>query len=111
LEERYADINQGNWAGYWAMYTPEYRASFNQAEVEAGYRSSVDCDARLTGLSASGDGRLAATVTFTSTQDAADGINGETCTHWTVALFFKKVGTKYLIDTLPNSYHSMHAAC
>jgi hypothetical protein len=111
LTRRYTDINQQNFADYWAMYTPVYRASFNQAEVAAGYRTSSVSDIRLTKLSTDGDGRLHATVTFTSRQDASDGPNGQTCTHWTVGFFFKKVGTAYLLDTPPNSYSSAHAAC
>lgn len=111
LTRRYTDINQQNFADYWAMYTPEYRASFNQAEVEAGYRSSMVSGIRLTGLSTTEDRRLAATVAFTSHQDAADGPNGQTCTHWIVGFFLKEVGSAYLIDTPPTSYHSSHAAC
>jgi hypothetical protein len=111
LTRHYMDINQEDFADYWTMYTPEYRASFNKPKVEAGYRSSADSHIRLTELSTTVDGRLAATVTFTSTQDAADGPNGQICTDWTVGYFFKKVGLKYLIDTPPNSYHSTHAAC
>jgi hypothetical protein len=111
LERRYTDINERNFDDYWKMYTPEYRATFNPTEVAAGYRSSADSDIRLTELSTSGDGRLAATVTFTSTQDAADAQNGQTCTHWTVGFFLKKVGSAYLIDTPPTNYHSKHSAC
>jgi uncharacterized protein YchJ len=111
LTRRFTDIKERNFADYWAMYTPKYRATFNRAEVEAGYRSSEVCDVHLTELSTSGDGRAAATVTFTSMQDAANGPNGETCTHWKVGFFLKKVGAAYLIDSVPPTYHAKYPPC
>jgi hypothetical protein len=111
LTRRYTDINERNFDEYWKMYTPKYRATFNPAQVAAGYRSTKIFDIHLTELSTSGDGRLAATVKFTSNQDAADAPNGQKCTQWTVGFFLKNVGGAYLIDKPPSTYHSKHAAC
>lgn len=111
LTRRYRDINERYFDDYWRMYTPPYRAKFNPAQVEAGYRSTEICDIRLTQLSTSADGRLAATVMFTSTQDAADGPNGQNCTDWTVGIFLQNVSRAYLIDTPPPSYHAKYVAC
>jgi hypothetical protein len=111
LTRRYTDINERNFDDYFAMYTPRYGARFDPAQVEAGYRSTQVSSVDLTELRTSGDGRLAATVTFTSSQDAADGPDGETCTHWKVSFFLKDVQGKYLIDAPPSNYHAEHAGC
>ena len=111
LTRRYRAVNEKDSETYWKMYTPRYGAKFNRAQVAAGYRSTEICDIRLTQLSPNADGRLAAKVTFTSTQDAADGPNGQTCTRWTVGFFLQNVRGGYLIDTPPPSYHAVYLAC
>jgi hypothetical protein len=111
LTRRYTDINERNFDDYWKMLTPQYGATFNRAEVAAGYRSTDIFDIRLTELRTGEDGRLAATVTFTSNQDAADGPSGQVCTRWTVGFFLTTSGGTYLIDKPPSSYHAKHTAC
>jgi len=111
LTRRYTDINERNFDDYWKMYTPTFRATFDPKQVAAGYRSTEIFDIQLTELGTSADGRVAATVAFTSTQDAADAPNGQSCTHWTVGFFLRTVGGAYLIDKAPSSYHAKHAPC
>lgn len=111
LTRRYTDINERNFDDYWKMYTPSYRATFSPPQVAAGYRSTEIYNIVLIKLSDGGDGRLDATVTFSSTQDAADAPNGQTCTRWTVGFFLKNVGGAHLIDKPPSNYHAEHAAC
>jgi hypothetical protein len=111
LTRRYTDINQRNFADYWTLFTPEYRATFDRVKVADGYKSSDICDVHLTELSTSGDGRTAAKVTFTSTQDAADAPSGRTCTKWTVPFVMKKIGARYLFDSLLPNSHAKSDAC
>ena len=111
LTRRYIDINERNFDDYWKMYTPRYGAKFNRAQWAAGYRTTEICRISLTQLSTSADDSLEANVAFTSTQDAADGPNGQTCTHWKVGFFLQNVRGGYLIDTPPPSYHAEYVAC
>lgn len=105
------DINERNFADYFTLYTPKVRAALDPAQVAAGYRSTEVSGGRLTELSTTGDGRPAATVTFTSTQDAADGPDGQTCTHWKVDFFLEDVGAAYLFGSPPSNYQAEHVAC
>ena len=112
LTRYFTDISERNFADYFTLYTTEVRAALDQAQVAAGYRSTEVSAGRLTHLSTTGDGRLAATVTFTSMQDAADGPDGQTCTHWKVDFFLENVGAAtYLFGAPPSNYQAEHVAC
>jgi len=115
LRRRYTDINNRNFDDYWKMYTPDYAKTLGYPakapEVARGYRSTVVSNIHLTQLITQRDGRLAATVTFTSNQDAADGPDNQTCTKWTVGFSFKTVSGVYLIDTPPSNYNANYDPC
>jgi hypothetical protein len=112
LVRHFTDIKERNFGDYFKLYTPKYRATLGDpAKVAEGYRSTEISDVRLTKLSTSGDGRPAATVTFTSKQDAIDGPDEQTCTRWTKGFFLRNVGGKYLIDFPPTTYNIKYVAC
>jgi hypothetical protein len=111
LTRYFTDINQRNFGDYFALYAPDVRAALDQAQIVAGYGSTEVSGGRLTDISTAADGRPVATVTFTSTQDAADGPDGQTCTHWTVGFFLENAGRAYLFGSPPSNYQTEHVAC
>lgn len=88
-------INERDYTEYRNVVTRGARQT--QAEFEKGYRTTNNSQVQLRELGIGEDGRLMATVDFVSTQDAADGPEGQTCTRWTVAKFFEKDGSKLRI--------------
>jgi len=111
LTRYFTDINQRNFGDYFTLYAPDVRAELDQAQIEAGYGSTQVSSGRLTAIRTAADGRPVATVTFTSTQDAADGPDGQTCTHWTVNFFLENAGRAYLFGSPPSNYQTEHVAC
>lgn len=111
LTAHFAAINAHDYAGYQATHTRAARAKLTSKQFTAGYRSTVNSDITVLGLSTATDGRRLAEVSFTSNQNAADGPEGQTCTHWTVGKFLEGQGTTLLIGKAPTSYKSRHEAC
>jgi hypothetical protein len=101
-------INEQDYSKYRQVLTRGARQT--QAEFEKGYRTTNNSQVLLRELGIGEDGRLLATVDFVSTQDAADGPEGQTCTRWTVGKFFEKEGSKLRIAKALKG-HSSHLAC
>lgn len=54
---------------------------------------------------------MAAAVTFTSRQSAADSHDASPCTDWRITLYLQPDGSSYLIGRPPASYHASSSAC
>ena len=65
----------------------------------------------LTTISSAGGGSVAAAVTFTSRQSAADSHDASPCTDWRITLYLQPDGSSYLIGRPPASYHASSSAC
>ena len=77
----------------------------------AGYRTTTDSAATLTGLSPAGGGRVVAYVAFTSHQAPSDTPSHSRCTHWRVVLVLvPRHGRLVLGPPLPG-YHAAYQAC
>jgi hypothetical protein len=95
LDSYFSAINQHDFPAYSSLFIPAIRATMHN--FGAGYQSTRDSRARLTGLAATGPEGLAAMVTFVSHQNAADSPDRAACDRWHITLFLKSRGRDYHI--------------
>ena len=110
LTSYFNSINDRNYTIYKRLHTKGVRADMSEKEFVAGYKTTHDSDIVISGLGPGPDGRLLASVDFVSSQAAADGPDGETCTRWSVGKFLEKEGAAYRIGKSLKGY-SNHTAC
>ena len=110
LTAYFTAINNHDYDSHQAQLTRAARATMSRQDFAKGYRSTVDSEITLLGLSTATDGRLLADVSFISRQDAEDGPDGQTCTHWTVGKFLEGQGTSLRIGKALSG-HAGHEAC
>jgi hypothetical protein len=97
LTSYFTAINEHDYAAYKKVHTKALRSDMTEGEFTKGYKSTQDSAIVITELGTGPDGRLMATVTFTSTQNATDGRDQQACTNWTVGKFLQKEGSSYRI--------------
>lgn len=110
LTAYFTAINNRDYADYRAVHTKAVRNKMTESEFTKGYGSTVDSEIMLVDLGTASDGRLLATVSFISHQDAADGLDGQTCTHWSVGKFLEPEGSNLRIGKASSGYAN-HEAC
>ena len=88
-------INAHDFPQYASLFIPSIRATMHH--FGAGYATTFDSGATLTGLAATGPQGLAATVSFTSHQSPAASPDHAACDQWDITLFLKHHGAGYLI--------------
>ena len=76
----------------------------------AGYRYTHDSRARLVSLAGTGHG-LIATVTFQSRQVPAASPDHDRCDDWTIKLYLRRAGGRFLIVPPPAGYRARYHAC
>jgi hypothetical protein len=112
LVTRYIEsVNTKDFATYRSLFTAAVRDTLDETSLAEGYRSTRDSDVQLLRLGDSGDGRTAAQLSFTSTQDAVDGPDGQTCTDWRITLFLEPEAGRLAIGVAPSSYRAQYEAC
>ena len=107
----FAAINTHNFRQYASAFLPSVRRQLSASSFASGYKTTRDSNASLVGLGTSAGHRLAATVTFTSTQQPvpSQGVTG--CTYWAITLYLGQHGNGFLIGSEPSGYHPYHHAC
>ena len=88
-------INGHDFQQYASLFIPSVRATMHH--FGAGYATTFDSGATLTGLAVTGPGGLAVTVAFTSHQSPVASPDHAACDHWDITLFLKHHGGAYLI--------------
>jgi hypothetical protein len=88
-------INGRDFPQYASLFIPSIRATMRQ--FGAGYATTFDSGATLTGLAATGPQGVAATVTFTSHQSPAASPDHAACDQWDITLFLRHDAGAYLI--------------
>ena len=88
-------INGHDFPQYASLFVPSIRATMHH--FGAGYATTFDSGAMLTGLAATGPQGLAATVSFTSHQSPAASPDHAACNQWDITLFLKHHEGGYLI--------------
>jgi hypothetical protein len=110
LDRYFTAVNKRDYTAYNSLLDPTEQQNDSKSSFESGYATTTDSAERLTGLAGTG-GDMAATVSFTSHQDAADSVNDSSCTDWTITLYLVPAGNSYEITAPPSSYRSSHADC
>jgi hypothetical protein len=110
LNNYFTAINHHDYQQYRSLLDAQLQQRETAAKFQAGFGSSSDSAATLTGLAAAG-AQTAATVTFTSHQPAAGSPSHSSCTNWSITLYLSPQGGSYVIGTPPSSYHASYQAC
>jgi hypothetical protein len=111
LTHYFQGINTHNYAEYASALDAQERAGEPESTFDSGYRSTADSGMKLISLMSSGDGGLAATVTFTSHQTAGTGIDGSPCNNWKLTLYLVQQGNNYLQGAAPSGYKPTYSDC
>ncbi|HEX4290999.1 MAG TPA: hypothetical protein VH021_18890 [Trebonia sp.] len=111
LSHYFQGINKHDYAEYASSQTVQGKQNQPQSSFDSGYATTTDSAMRLTSLTATGQGDLTATVTFTSRQSPADSVDNSPCDSWTLKLYLVPNGAGYLITPAPSNYEPSHTDC
>ena len=111
LARYFAAINGHDYQAFRPLLDGPIQRVETAQRFRAGFRSTRDSGATLTGLSVAPDGRVAAVVAFTSHQSPADSPDQSACTHWTITLYLEHAGGSYLIGAPPAGYQALRQSC
>lgn len=112
LGQYFTAINAHDYQSYLSLLSPRLQRGLTPAQFDEGYRSTVDSNEKLIGISTAPDGDLAAEVTFTSHQNPADSPDHrESCTNWHVMRFLARGSSGWVIDPAPSGYHVSYQSC
>jgi hypothetical protein len=111
VNQYFTAINGHDYSAYNSLLEPQEQAADTRSSFDTGYGSTKDSNEKLTSIAATGSGGEAATLSFTSHQNAADSATQSTCTSWTITLYLEPSGSSYLIGPTPPGYHAQYAAC
>jgi hypothetical protein len=85
FESYFGGINTRSWDQAYANYSPSYQANISEQSFETTDGTSTDTNVVITSVTDNPDQSVTADVSFTSSQAAVYGQDGETCTDWTLA--------------------------
>jgi hypothetical protein len=112
VSQYFSAINSHNFQAYDSLLTPQNQQGQTKETFSQGFGSSADSDEILVAINPATNGDTAATITFTSHQNAAQGADGTgTCTDWNITLFLESNGTGYLDGEAPSTYHAHPQSC
>jgi hypothetical protein len=113
LGQYFAAIDTHNYQSFVSLLSSKLQQEETQEAFDKGYRSTVDSNEMLMGISTSSDGDMDAKVTFTSHQDPADSPDqSESCTVWNISMFLVQGSSSgYLVDPAPSDYHASYKPC
>jgi hypothetical protein len=101
-------INARDYQAYLSLFEPVLRPTYQQ--FQNGYESTSDSSVMLAELVPTAVG-FAATVSFTSHQEAADSVTRTSCTLWGITLYLKPHGDTYIIVPPPANYRAHYQTC
>jgi len=111
LDSYFAAINAHSYRQFRQLLSPAERARIPRSTFRSGDGTTTDSAAVLTSITSAVAGELAAAVTFTSHQAAADSPNDSSCTDWSITLYLQPQNGTYLIVPPPASYQASYGAC
>ncbi len=111
LTRYFAAINGHDYPSFRRLLDGQMRQIETAQRFGTGFRSTRDSGATLTAVSQAPDGRLAASVAFTSHQSPADSPDQSACTRWAITLYLERAGGSYVIGPPPVGYQASHQAC
>jgi hypothetical protein len=110
LNSYFTAINAHDYQAYDSLLDQQLQP-YPQSSFDAGYGSTTDSDETLTGITDTGSGGEAASVTFTSHQQPAESPDNSSCDQWSITLFLVPNGNGYLEGAAPSTYHASYQAC
>ena len=104
-------INNHSYQQYQALLDRKMRRDESPQEFSSGFHSTTDSHAVLSAISGISPGQVDAAVTFTSHQLPADSPSKTACTDWSITLYLRKQGGRYVLGPAPPGYHAVFQAC
>jgi hypothetical protein len=112
VSQYFSAINSHDFQAYLTLLTPPQQQGQTAETFSQGFGSTADSREILVAINPAANGDTAATLTFTSHQNASQAVGSTgTCTDWNITMFLEPNGTGYLIDQAPSTYHSQYKAC
>jgi hypothetical protein len=111
LTHYFQGINTHDYAEYASSLDAQQQALQPESAFDSGFSSTSDSGMKLISLTSTGNGGLAATVTFTSHQAAGTGVDGSSCNNWTLTFYLVQQGAGYLKGAAPSGYQPTHSDC
>jgi hypothetical protein len=111
LDDYFAAINRHSYRRFALLLGPQMRQTLPAPAFYAGYRTTTDSAARLTGLSAGGGGQAEADVAFTSHQAPGATPSHSRCTRWRIVLVLAPQHGRLVLEPPPPGYHASYQAC
>ena len=110
LTSYFTAINTYDYQQYRRLLDAAVQRQETAVSFAAGYRGTRDSAITLTGLASSG-AQVAASVSFTSHQPAANSPSHSKCTRWNITLFLTPKHGSYVKGTAPPGYQAVYRAC
>ena len=104
-------INRHSYRRFAVLLGPRMRQTVPASVFYAGYRTTTDSAARLTGLSPGAGGQVEADVAFTSHQAPGASPSHSGCTRWRIALVLAPQHGRLVLEPPPSGYHASYQAC
>jgi Double zinc ribbon len=98
LHAYFAGINAGDYRAAWEQFTSRLKNRAPLAKFAAGDSSSHDTNVVVHWVKWTNSRTAIAYVTFSSTQNSAQGPNGDTADNWTLEYTMKLVNGRWLIN-------------
>jgi hypothetical protein len=111
LADYFTAINNHDYQAYLALLDPAQAARESPARFAAGYGTTTDSDATLTAIADRGNGREAASVTFTSHQAPSASPDHSSCDVWQITLYLGPGDGGYLLRRPPSGYGAHVQSC
>jgi hypothetical protein len=111
LDSYFRAINRHSYRRFALLLGPQMRQTLPAPAFYAGYRSTSDSAARLTGLSPAGGGQVEADVAFTSHQAPGATPSHSRCTRWRIVLVLAPRHGRLVLEPPPPGYHASYQAC
>jgi hypothetical protein len=114
LAKYFRAINHRDYQAYLRLFSPASRPALSAASFVTGYGTTHDSAPKLTGLAPAGLRELAATVAFTSHQDATTSPEHATCLRWRITVYLISHGVgheRYYVGNPPAGYSANSRAC
>jgi hypothetical protein len=104
-------INRHSYRRFAVLLGAQMRQTLPGPAFYAGYRTTTDSAARLTGLYPGGGGQVEADVAFTSHQAPGASPSHSGCTRWRIALVLAPQHGRLVLEPPPSGYHASYQAC
>jgi hypothetical protein len=111
LDDYFTAVNRRSYRRFALLLGSQMRQTLPAQAFYAGYRTTTDSAARLTGLSPGRGGQVQADVAFTSHQVPGATPSHSRCTRWRIVLVLAQQHGRLVLESPPSGYHASYQAC